>query len=221
MMMVADDIGQLGMIQPGVKGQPECSEARQTGSEILSSQHMWPCCRAAVANHIAGIPAGRVTHTAKSSTAGPYMCLQHRFDTVAECQVGEAHDTGGDTRRPIETAGTHGRDTGDKLSFADRPHLFWPAGAVHGVTFFEHRSDNAVAGTDIGEKVVEQVAMIRPLPQVMVGIDNGQVRSEDRLRRLFRQPHLVRRGDPAKLSRLYGHAHADSLSCLKVQCMHG
>ena len=52
--------------------------------------------------------------------------------------------------------------------------------------------------------------MLRPLPQVMMGINDGQVRLEDRLGRLLGQPRLVRRVASAKRGRLSGLAHADA-----------
>jgi hypothetical protein len=61
---------------------------------------------------------------------------------------------------------------------------------------------------DIGEEIVEQVAMVRPIPQVVVGIDNRQVGIEDRLGWLFRQLRVIRWVDPAEV-------------CLLLRCAHG
>jgi hypothetical protein len=49
-----------------------------------------------------------------------------------------------------------------------------------------------MTGADIGEKVIEQVTMVRPIPQVVMGIDNGEVGIEDWLVRLLGQPCLIR-----------------------------
>ncbi len=46
--------------------------------------------------------------------------------------------------------------------------------------------------------------MLRTVPQVVVGIDNGEVGIEDGLGRLPGQPRLIRRGDLAKSGRLLG-----------------
>ena len=118
---------------------------------------------------------------------------------VAKREIGEAHDASGDTRWTIEVAGAHRRDASDELGFAHRSQLFRSAVAVHGVAFLKHRGDDVVTGADIGEKVVEQVPMIRAIPQVVVGIDNGQVGIEDVLGRLLGQPRLILWVDPAEL----------------------
>jgi hypothetical protein len=44
--------------------------------------------------------------------------------------------------------------------------------------------------------------MVRPIPQVVMGIDNGEVWIEDGLGRLLGQPRLIRRGDPSKIGLL-------------------
>jgi hypothetical protein len=40
--------------------------------------------------------------------------------------------------------------------------------------------------------------MVGAIPQVMVGVDDGQVGLEDRLDRLLREPRLARGGDPSE-----------------------
>ena len=54
-----------------------------------------------------------------------------------------------------------------------------PRRAVHGVAFQEHGGDDVVAGAKVGEQLVEQVAMAASLPQVMMGVDDGQVGIEN------------------------------------------
>ena len=197
-----DDVVKLGMIDPGVEGQAERGQPGQTRSEVRLPQHMRPRGRAAVADRLAGVPAGRMAHTAEPSATGPDQRFQHRLDAVAEGEIGEAHNASGDTRRPIEAAGAHRGDASDELGFAHRSQLFRSVGAVHAVAFLEHRGDDVMTGADVGEKVVEQVTMVRPIPQVVMGIDNGEVGIEDGLGRLLGQPRLIRRGDPSEIGLL-------------------
>jgi hypothetical protein len=148
-----------------------------------------------------------MAHAAEPSVTGTDKRFQHRLDAVAECEIGETHDAGGDTRRTLEAAGALRRDTGDELGFAHRSQLFRPAAAVHGVAFLEHRGDDVMTGADIGEKVVEQVPMVRPIPQMVVGIDNGEVGIEDWLGRLLGQPRLIRRVNSSEVGERLGGAH--------------
>jgi hypothetical protein len=64
-----------------------------------------------------------------------------------------------------------------------------------------------VAGGDVGEVFVEQVAMVVADPQVMVRVDDRQAGVEDRLGRVLRQPRFVGCEDAAELVRflLLGH----------------
>ncbi len=61
-----------------------------------------------------------------------------------------------------------------------------------------------------GEELVEQIAVVRAVPQVMVGVDDRQVGIEHRLAWLLRQPRVVGREDPPEPGRLPGRSHRDS-----------
>src|SRR5713101_4115477 len=52
--------------------------------------------------------------------------------------------------------------------------------------------------------------MLRPVPQVVMGIDDGEVGIEDRLGLLPGQPRLIRRGNLSKSGRLLELAHVDT-----------
>ena len=160
-----------------------------------------PCAVWLLPMIVARVPRRRVAHAAESPAAGPDVRLQHRLDAVAQGEIGEAHDAGGDARRPVEAALAHRRHAGHELGLAHRPHLLGPARAVHRVAFDEHRGDDVVAGADVGEELVQQVAVVRAVPQVMMGVDDRQVGLEDRLGRLLGQPRLVGRVDPAEPGR--------------------
>src|SRR5206468_4281643 len=54
---------------------------------------------------------------------------------------------------------------------------------------------------DVVQEFVEQIAMVRSLPQVMVGIDDGQVGLEDGLGRPLGKPGQVGRVDAPELRR--------------------
>src|SRR5712691_2419506 len=201
-------VAKLRVECPGIERQAERSETGEARAEILLHHHVWPGGGPAVADHVARVPGRRVAHAAEAPAAGPDVRFQHRLDAIAEREIGEAHDAGRDARWPVEAAVAHRRLAGHELGLADRPHLLRARRAVHRVTFHEYRGDDIVAGADVGEKFVEQVAVVRALPQMMVGVDDGQVGIENGLGRLRRPPCLVRRVDSPELGRTRSHARA-------------
>ena len=165
----------------------------------------------AIADDRARVPRPRVAHAAEAPAAGPDMRLQHRLHAVAEREVGEAHDARGDARRPVGAARAHRRHAGDELGLAHGPHLLGARGAIHRMALDEDGGDDVVPGADVVEELVQEIAVVGPLPQVVMRVDDGQVGLEDRLRRLLGEPGLVGRVDAAELRRAYGRrAHRDS-----------
>jgi hypothetical protein len=66
------------------------------------------------------------------------------------------------------------------------------------VAFHEHGGDDVVTGAEVGQQVVQEVPMVRPLPQVMVRVDDRQRGLEDRLGRRAGQPGRVGWPDAAE-----------------------
>ncbi len=146
-------------------------------------------------------------HAPEATTPGPDVRFQHRLDPVPEGEVGKADDAGRDARLAIEAALAHGGHPGHELRLTDGPHLGRAVAAVHRVAFHEHGGHDVVARVDVGEKLVEQIAMVRTLPQMMVRVDDRQFGIENRLGRLLGEPCLVGRMDPPELGRPRGLWH--------------
>jgi len=109
----------------------------------------------------------------------------------------------------IATTRAHCREAGDKLGLADRAHLGRAAGAVHRPAFEKHGGDDVVPGIEVSAQLVNQIAMVRPIPEMMVGVDDRQFGIEDRFRRLLGQPRVVwRRYGSSELGGLPGHSDA-------------
>ena len=190
-----DDIGELWMIEPGIEAEPKRRQPFEPGAEIRPLIQMRPGIGAAVADDRALIPAGGMAHPAKAAATGPQMRQQDGLDRVAEGQIGIADDTGRDAGRTVIPRGAHRGDAGDKLGLADGPEFGGAALAVHRAAFEEDGCDDVVAGVEVGEQLVEEIAVIAALPQMMVGIDDRQIRVEHGLVGGRREPCLVRRVD--------------------------
>jgi hypothetical protein len=75
------------------------------------------------------------------------------------------------------------------------------------MAFEEHRGDDVMPGLEIGAQLIEQIAVVGALPQMMVRVDDRQIGVEHRLGRRGGEPCLVRRVDPAELPALPGLCH--------------
>ena len=128
--------------------------------------------------------------------------LQHRAHRLAQPEVGEADDAGADAHLAVDAAGAHGGDAVDELGLAHRLHRLRPRRAVHRPRLHEHGGAHVVAGADVGQHVVEQVAPAGPVPQVVVRVDDELARIQ-RLLLLRRQPV----GADRDVVRLRGRAH--------------
>ena len=151
-----------------------------------------------------------MAHAAEPAAAGADLRLQHRLDPLAQRQVGVAHDARGDARRPVGAAVAHRGNAGDEFRLADRTQFLRAGRAVHRVALQEHGRDHVVPAAQVREQFVQQVTMIRTLPQVMMGIDDRQFRVEDRFRRRLGQPCIIRWVDSPESGGLSGFWHGDA-----------
>ena len=198
------------MEHPGVEREPEPGEHGQARPEVRPLVDVRPVGHRAVADDVARVPRRRVPHPAEAPATGAQMRLQHRLHAVAQGEIREAHDAGGDPRGPVHAARAHRGLAGHELGLAHRPHLHGPGRAVHRVAFEEHGGDQVVAGRRVREEVGQEVAVALAVPQVVMRVDDRQLGLEDGLGRLRGQPRLVRMVDPAELGRTVGCAHAES-----------
>ena len=200
------DIRQLRMKQPGIQGQAQRRHPRQPAAKVRAHIRAQPGHVAAVADRWVRIPAGGMAHPAEPPAAGADMGLQHLFRPVVR-QVYRPDDARGHPRGAVAAAVAHRGDAGDELRLPDRSHLFRPIRAIHRMAFQKHRRDGVVAGVDVRHELVQQIALVVAMPQVMMGIDDRQVRFQRRLGCRLRQPGRIGRVDMAVARRLTGRCH--------------
>ncbi len=125
---------------------------------------------------------------------------QHVLDAFM-AEVDMADDAGAGAHLAIDAARRHRGDAVDELGLADRPQRVGPVGAVHRAAFHVDGADHLVAAVEIGQQLVEQIARDvaddvheavlgrrqvlqdrrRPVPQMMMRVDDRQVGLEDGL----------------------------------------
>ena len=115
--------------------------------------------------------------------------LQHLAHARAEHQVGVADDRLGDAAWAVIAGRAHRRDAVDEFDLAHRRHLARAVLAIHRLAFEEHRGDDVVAAADVVQQFGQEVAAaMRRIPEMMVRIDDRQIRLQRRLARTLRQP---------------------------------
>ena len=169
------------MVEPGVEREAEPSERLEAGAEFGVGHQAARRTVGWVEDRGIGIPCRDVADAAEAAAAGALVCGEHRLDAVAEGQVRMADDAGRDPDGAVGAARAHGRDAVDELGLADRLHLLGPACAMHRARLHVDGRQDVVAGVGVGEEIVEQIAPVGPIPQMVVRVDDRQLRLEDRL----------------------------------------
>jgi hypothetical protein len=83
------------------------------------------------------------------------------------------------------------------------------------VALEEHSGNHVVPAVEVREQFVQQITMFWTLPEVMMRINNREVRIEDRFRQRLRQPRIIRWMDSPESGGLSWLCHAmpPTLSC--------
>ena len=127
-----------------------------------------------IEDRLIGVPGRAIAQAAEAFAAGARKRIKHRFDAAAQPQIGEADDTGRDPGLAAISAGADRRHAVDEFGFADRAHLDRTGVPVHRVRLHEYGGHDIVAGTGIGQKVVQHVAPAGPHPEVVMRVDDRQ-----------------------------------------------
>ncbi len=128
-----------------------------------------------------GIPRRDVADAAKASAAGADMRFQHRPHALTQPQVGVAYDACAHLGLAVVARGAHRRDAVDEFGLTDRLHFLGTGGAMHRAALHEHGGDNVMPAVGVGQQIIQHIDPARPLPEMMVRIDDRQVGFQDRL----------------------------------------
>ena len=108
---------------------------------------------------------------AEAATGGFNVRLQYRIDTFTGAEIDVADDRRADTRTGLASFRLR-CDRRDEFRLADRAHLFRSMCAICPETLKEHGGNDVVAGIHVGQQLVQIVLVARPIPQVVMRIDD-------------------------------------------------
>ena len=125
------------------------------------------------------------------------MCLKHRFYCIPQTQISGTKDTGAETRRAIQTRAAHRCNAVNKLGLTHRAHFGGAIRSIERTALGKDRLNNIMtAVSDVATNLLAKIHFLTKshstiatkVPQMVVGIDNRQIRLDDRLWLLFGDP---------------------------------
>src|ERR1700746_1471208 len=171
-----DDVRKLSVEQPRVEAEPERGEPSKSLAEISVTVKALRRTRAVDRKARIGVPGRAVADALEAAAGYRDMLLENALGAAANPQIDIADDAGDAARGPVLARRTHRRDAVDELGLTDRLLLLRAIGPVHFAAFFETGRDDIVTAANVFQQILEQVTVTRPVPQVMVRIDNWQIR---------------------------------------------
>jgi hypothetical protein len=191
------EVGDLRVVKPGIEGQAQPAQGREAFAElgVIAIEVRRRIGVAVVDLGLLVLPGRGMADALEAAVGCGHVGPQHLLGTRTHCQVDEADDAGGNPRCTIGAAGRHGGDAVDELGLAQRLELGRAVGAIAGCALDEDRALDPVTAARVGEQVGKQIAMRREVPQMVVRIDDGEVRLQDLLAH-GRQPILPDPGHP-------------------------
>ena len=149
--------------------------------------------RRVLARPLRAVPGHAVAQAAQTPAGGGDLGFQQLAHARADGQVAAADDALGDAAGSVVARSTHRRDAVDELDLAQRGHLARAVLAVHRAAFKEDGRDDVVPAADIGQQFGQQIAAaMRRVPEMVVRIDDRQIRLQRRFGGALRQPRLQR-----------------------------
>ena len=117
------------------------------------------------------------------------MGLKYRHNTVAEQQVGAANDARSNTGLSILATSTLRCDALHEFGFSHDPKFLGSVDPIHGRAFDKYGLPDVVL-VGIVEQFLQQIPVARSIPQVVMWIDDREIRFEGWFNGL-RQPVLT------------------------------
>jgi len=123
--------------------------------------------------------SGAVADALEAPAGDHDVLLEDTLGPAADPQIDIADDPGDAPRRSVFARCAHRRHAGDEFGLAERFQLLRPLGAVHLAAFLKAGRDDVVTAPDIRQQIREQITVARPVPHVVVWVDDRQIGLDD------------------------------------------
>ena len=167
-------VGDVGVIDPALEREPVGAQVRVAATELGIEEQMLGPGR--TPRHDGRLrPGGPVADAAEALGAGRDLRLEHRCHAVTEEQVRRPHDAGRHPGLTVLAARAHGGDALHELRLAHDTELFRTVRPIHRGALDEHGLTDVVR-VRVLKQLLQQVAVARAIPQMVVRVDDGQLR---------------------------------------------
>ena len=162
-------------VVPAIKAQPQRRQLGETASQILVQQQARRQHPPGGADVGVRVPDAGLADAPEAPLAGFQVGLQHAFHRRTLAQIRVADNAGAHP-----PAGGGGHALGE-YGFAHRAQRLVAIAVVPFGTLHEHRGAHVVAGGQVALDVIAQVARARRVPKMVVRVDDGPLRFQNRL----------------------------------------
>ena len=113
-----------------------------------------------------------MANAAKPAAGSRDMRFQHRLHRIPQGKIGIAHNPGIGSDIAIDTACEHRGDAGDEFCLTHWLQGFRASRAVHGPRLDINCRLDVMAAFQIGQEFIMQIAPARPIPEMVMRIDD-------------------------------------------------
>ena len=167
-------VGDVGVVEPALEREPVGAQVCVATTELGIEEQMLGPGR--TPRHDGRLrPGGAMADAPEALRAGRDLRLEHRRHAVTEEQVGRPHDPGRHPGLTVLAARAHGGDALHELRLAHDTELFRTVRPIHRGALDEDGLTDVVR-VRVLEQLIQQVAVARAIPQMVVRVDDGQLR---------------------------------------------
>src|SRR5215831_1127776 len=172
-----DKVPELGLEHPRVEAQTERAKRRKSLPKSWFQEQ--PGCAGIDRKARVGVPGRTIADPAQTSFGNSDMLLDHVFGAGADFQIHIADNASAAACWPVLAGGAHPGDICSEFGFTERAQFLRAFGAIHRATFLEQRRANVMTADDVTKKILQEIAIAWPVPQMMMRIDDWQVGVDD------------------------------------------
>src|ERR1019366_5024487 len=183
------DLGELRVVAPALERQAEFCQPREAGAPGGIARNSFLHKAGDMFADLARVVRNGPANAAHSAAGEGDLLLQDVLDFLTQAKIGVTDDRHRHASGAMAAARTHGGNPIDELDLSERPFGVGGTGAVVRSAFDEDGGFYVMATTDIAKDVRQQIRATVVVPQMVMWIDDRQIR--------FKCLLLSDAGDPA------------------------